>query len=244
MSSNKHLRISSKTKNDEFPTPSYYVNELIDLYKPWIFGKKVFCNCDTDSSEFPNILTSRQKELNLGGLNWLGLRKDGTGGFETQESINILRQSDLVFTNPPFSLKNQFLDLLIEERKEFIFVAPITCFSKTYIEYYNKGLIDTSYSRTVKFDTKNIGVVTITSFKNPYKQKINYSGNPLKEFEDKTGFPVINKINDLPPSWDDWIYVPITFLQYQESQDYIIKYNRYTYVGGKEKFLRLLVKKK
>ena len=48
---------------------------------------------------------------------------DGDGDFRSDESLALLRQADIVVTNPPFSLFRDFMDMLQAERKKFIVVG-------------------------------------------------------------------------------------------------------------------------
>lgn len=47
----------------------------------------------------------------------------GSGGFETQECIELLKQADIVVTNPPFSLFREYVAQLIEFDKKFIILG-------------------------------------------------------------------------------------------------------------------------
>lgn len=49
----------------------------------------------------------------------------GTGDFRSDECIEYLKMSDIVVTNPPFSLFNQFMAQLIEYNKQFLIIANI-----------------------------------------------------------------------------------------------------------------------
>lgn len=49
---------------------------------------------------------------------------DGDGDFRSRESIELLKQTDIVVTNPPFSLYREFISHLIEHDKKFILVGP------------------------------------------------------------------------------------------------------------------------
>jgi hypothetical protein len=47
----------------------------------------------------------------------------GDGDFRSQESIELLKQADIVVTNPPFSLFREYVGQLIENDKKFIIVG-------------------------------------------------------------------------------------------------------------------------
>lgn len=48
----------------------------------------------------------------------------GDGDFRSEESIELLKQADIVVTNPPFSLFREYVAQLIEYDKKFIIVGP------------------------------------------------------------------------------------------------------------------------
>ena len=47
----------------------------------------------------------------------------GDGDFRSKESIELLKQSDIVVTNPPFSLFREYIAQLIEHEKDFLIIG-------------------------------------------------------------------------------------------------------------------------
>ncbi|HBR12546.1 MAG TPA: adenosine deaminase [Chryseobacterium sp.] len=58
----------------------------------------------------------------------------GDGDFRSQESIEILKQCDIVVTNPPFSLFREYVDQLIKYDKKFLIIGNINAI--TYKEIF------------------------------------------------------------------------------------------------------------
>jgi hypothetical protein len=58
----------------------------------------------------------------------------GDGDFRSDESIKLLKQSDIVVTNPPFSLFREYVSQLIEHDKKFIIIGNQNNF--TYKEIF------------------------------------------------------------------------------------------------------------
>jgi len=50
-------------------------------------------------------------------------RLKGDGDFRSQECIDILKQSDIVVTNPPFSLFREYVEQLIQYGKQFVIIG-------------------------------------------------------------------------------------------------------------------------
>jgi len=59
---------------------------------------------------------------------------DGDGDFRSDESISLLKQSDIIITNPPFSLFREYFKQLIDYGKSFLIIANINAI--TYKEVF------------------------------------------------------------------------------------------------------------
>lgn len=54
----------------------------------------------------------------------IGIHKlSGDGDFRSEECVNLLKQADIVVTNPPFSLFREYVTQLIENKKKFLILA-------------------------------------------------------------------------------------------------------------------------
>jgi len=58
----------------------------------------------------------------------------GDGDFRSEESIKLLKQSDIVVTNPPFSLFREFVAQLVKYDKKFLIIGNINAI--TYKEIF------------------------------------------------------------------------------------------------------------
>lgn len=61
---------------------------------------------------------------------------DGDGDFRSEECIDLLKQSDIVVTNPPFSLFREHVKQLFDHKKKFLIIGNINCI--TYKEIFQK----------------------------------------------------------------------------------------------------------
>lgn len=59
---------------------------------------------------------------------------EGDGDFRSQESIELLKQSDIIVTNPPFSLFREYIAQLVEYNKKFLLIGNINAI--TYKEIF------------------------------------------------------------------------------------------------------------
>lgn len=58
----------------------------------------------------------------------------GDGDFRSKESIELLRKSDIVVTNPPFSLFREYIEQLVKYEKKFLIIGNINAI--TYKEIF------------------------------------------------------------------------------------------------------------
>ncbi len=92
-----------------------------DLHRPKITANKFIINevGDIDSSF---TLEDIAKQLKANKNNeWTPL--EGDGDFRSDECIEILKQSDIVVTNPPFSLFREYVEQLMEHKKKFLIIG-------------------------------------------------------------------------------------------------------------------------
>ena len=61
-------------------------------------------------------------------------RLEGNGDFRSKECLELLDESDIVVTNPPFSLFREYLATLIERDKKFIIIGNVNAI--TYKEVF------------------------------------------------------------------------------------------------------------
>ncbi len=59
---------------------------------------------------------------------------EGNGDFHSEESINLLKQSDIVVTNPPFSLFRKYIKQLVDYDKKFLIIGNLNAI--TYKEVF------------------------------------------------------------------------------------------------------------
>ena len=72
-------------------------------------------------------------ELLKNNKNALTLLK-GDGDFRSEECLQLLKESDIVVTNPPFSLMKEYLPLLVNAQKQFIILQGISSGTGLYLE--------------------------------------------------------------------------------------------------------------
>ena len=69
------------------------------------------------------------------------------GDFRSKECIDLLKQADIVVTNPPFSLFREYLEQLIKYNKKFLIIGTWNAIS--YKEVWLYGMAQTKTSHTI-----------------------------------------------------------------------------------------------
>ena len=99
------------------------------------------------------------------------------GGFETEESLEFLKKSDIIITNPPFSITQILKDLIITNRKDYILLDPLSAAGNNKnLDYILNGDMHVSLSKPLKFlkpdgSYKSVPVNWITSYETYDKKK-------------------------------------------------------------------------
>lgn len=107
-------------------------------------GKRIFCNCDGTESEIYKCLKKNFNKWQLAGLEACQYCENGfgthtvynndkdedivtklpdDGSFDSQSSIEILKRSDIVVTNPPFSKQSNFISMVMNLDKKFSIIC-------------------------------------------------------------------------------------------------------------------------
>lgn len=149
---NNLLQKAKKSKNDEFYTQLSDIEKELQYYKSHFENKIVYCNCDDPhTSNFFKYFVSNFKELRLKKViaacyaengffaEYAGEKiavsyLKGDGDFRSDESIALLKQSDIVVTNPPFSLFREYVAQLVAYQKQFLIIGNINAI--TYKEIF------------------------------------------------------------------------------------------------------------
>lgn len=160
---NAALNKAAKAKKDEFYTQLTDIEKEMKYYKQYFKDKIVFMNCDDpEESNFWQYFMLNFSALQLkkiiathyevdkpsykleysllpdeNGQITLDVIKTPlkqNGDFRSPECIEILKEADVVVTNPPFSLFREFIAQLTEYNKDFIIIGNIN--AVTYKEIF------------------------------------------------------------------------------------------------------------
>ncbi len=88
-----------------------YKNQNMSLFSKEKSEKAIYLEYSGSKNSVPN-----PKEIGIKHLK-------GDGDFRSQECIELLKQSDIVVTNPPFSLFREYVEQLIKYNKKFLIIG-------------------------------------------------------------------------------------------------------------------------
>ena len=161
---------------------------------------------------------------------------EGDGDFRSEECVELLKQADIVVTNPPFSLFREYVAQLVGYGKKFLIIGnmnaitykeifPLIKANKIWIGYnFNKTMefqLDESYEKWNEIrDGKKYGKGPAIAWFTNLDHKKRYEFLTLTEKYDPAKYPKydnydainVDKVNDIPKDWDGVMGVPITFL--------------------------------
>jgi hypothetical protein len=253
MNLNSKLSKAKKNKNDEFYTKLIYIENELKHYKHHFENKVVFCNCDDPEwSNFYIFFKSKLNEYKIKKLIFTHYKDNNlydqlyklecitivnnngliienktylkdNGDFRSEECIELLKQSDIVCTNPPFSLFREYMDQLNKYNKEFLIIGnmnSIACKDIFNLVKDNKLWLGVS-PRGMFFKTKDGGDKEVNAawFTNLTHNKKNediylnakYSTETYSNYDNHTAIEV-SKTKNIPCDYKGIMGVPLTFL--------------------------------
>ena len=300
MAKNKNLTQAKIKKDSEWYTLISDIEKELKHYKKYFEGKVVYCNCDDpEESNFWKFFELNFEEYKLKKLISthydaekptykleLSADIDGdgkitkgdivktplkqNGDFRSEESINLLKESDIICTNPPFDLFREYVAQLMKYKKNFLVIAPETCVSyKEVFPLIRDKKIWLGYNHVKEFrqpdgSLKKFG--NIVWFTNIPIDKQNEELILVKKYDptkyskyDNYDAIHIDKCVNIPADYKGVMGVPISFLEnYCPKQFEILDINPHFYsivaqglkkpkqlsVNGKDTFARILIKRK
>ncbi len=209
------------------------------------------------------IIKKRRKKL-YGDENYQA------GDFRSVECVELLKQADIVVTNPPFSLFREYVAQLIEYDKKFLIIGNKNSISyKEVFTYIKQNKIWLGFNSACEFFTIENGQkvktkkvqgltrwLTNLEHKKRHEELDLYKKYNPQEFPKYDNYDAINvdKTADIPCDYYEPMGVPITFLdKYSPEQFEILgqiantkvdEHNfGYPFINGERKYARILIKR-
>ena len=257
MSCNKsNLARAKAAKDDEFYTLYETVSNELIHYKDELKGKVIYCNCDTDESNFVKFLNEVKEEWGIKEVIHTSLQ-EGVD-FRSDESVEILKKCDVVISNPPFSLAREYYKQILDYGKDYIILFNLNFFSIEFVfdEIKNERAflgksITNGHTNFLRPDgsTKQVSTFFLQSFKYFDKPDFNfYSCEDDEEYDyfDDTNYLNVDKTREIPEIYDIIMAVPISFLYlaYNNRQFKLLGLLKRGTIYGYEKYVRILLELK
>lgn len=285
---NAKLNAAKMAKNDEFYT--MYEDIAIEMKYYWhhLKGKVVYCNCDNPEwsnfwkyfyDNFHKIgikkLVSTHYEwetfsyvLEYDGAEVIKTQLNGNGDFRNTECIELLKEADIVVTNPPFSLFREYMAQLIEYGKKFLIIG-----NKNAVTYKEIFPLIRNNQMWVGHRSMNSDFWLRVLDGQPYEKMVD--GIPMKHIMacwftnldiaksheslvrelyreyDPVLYPKydnydainVDKVADIPKDYFEAIGVPITFLDKYSPDEFEIIGKLKPLINGQYKYARLIVRR-
>ena len=282
----KNLHIAKQQKLDEFYTQIGDIERECSRYREQFKGKVIFLNCDdpVESNFWRHfalnftryglkklVATHFEREKPSYKLELTGdMNEDGTvndddivktplkqnGDFRSDECIEILKEADIVVTNPPFSLFREYVTQLMEYDKKFLILGNQNAVTykdvfsfirdnRLWLGYDNGGTkwfqvpmdydIKTESRKKIENGIKYFSMGSVIWFTNldttkRHEEVVLYKKYNFDEYPKYDEYDAINinKVADIPTDYDGVMGVPVTFLdKYNPDQFEVIGIDRY-----------------
>lgn len=221
---------------------------------------KIWIDSDTTGDGYIDDADALQEDL------------EGNGDFRSSECIEILKECDIVCTNPPFSLFREFVNTLTTYNKQFLIIGSQNAFTyKEIFKLIKNNEIWTGYNMVKKFNQPdgsikefgNICWFTNMSTNKRNEELILTKTYNTADYPTYDNYEAINvdRVVNIPKDYDGIMGVPITFIdKYNPNQFEIIDINPHFFtiveqglpkpdqlhlanVGRKDPYARILIRK-
>ncbi len=198
----------------------------------------------------------------------------GDGDFRSAECIELMKQADIIVTNPPFSLFREYLTQLVEYDKKFLIIGNKNAITykeifqlikedKLWLGYRNINsdmwflMPDDAENYEKIIDGKKAKHIMACWYTNldtvkRHEQFIMYKKYSPEEYPtyDNSDAINVNVVAEIPVDYDGIMGVPITFLdKYNPEQFEIVKFrkgddDKDLTINGKPTYFRILIRNK
>ena len=206
------------------------------------------CGTAAENKPYKAVVTTVYDKTGNGGVEMLDVAElfksgenelvelEGNGDFRSYECVELLKESDIVVTNPPFSLFREYVAQLIEYDKKFIIIGNQNAI--TYKEIFpllkdnkmwlgngfsgNVGFFESPYDDVAKSSQHREGLIRISGvmwftnldIKKRHEEMILVKRYNPDDYPTYDNYDAINidKTADIPCDYAGVMGVPITFM--------------------------------
>ena len=179
----------------------------------------------------------------------IGIHKfKGDGDFRSEECIKLLKQADIVVTNPPFSLFREYVEQLVTSKKKFVIIGNQNAISyKEIFGFIKENKMWLGYTHPVAFivpdhyemrevrswrdengtNWRSLGNAcwfTNLDIAKRHEELITFETYSPKKFPKYDNYDAIevSTYKDIPVDFDGVMGLPVTFLEYYNPDQFEI----------------------
>jgi hypothetical protein len=178
----------------------------------------------------------------------------GNGDFKSDECIELLKQADIVVTNPPFSLFREFVKVLMDNNKDFVILGNMNAIAwKEVFPYIKNNKIGLGFTNGGKSfvipngEEKKFGNIfwyTTLPIEKHNEELVLFRKYTPELYPKYDNYDAINvdKACDIPVDYDGAMGVPISFLNKYNPNQFDIIDNLGPFINGVAKYQRIIIK--
>jgi len=182
------------------------------------------------------------------------------GDFRSEECTNLLKESDIVVTNPPFSLFRCFFKWLIDNKKDFIIVGNQNAITyKDVFPYLKEDKVSlgsqTGCKKVEFIDAINEDIlkpfgnicwyttVDLQKHHEPLLLTERYSPEKYPKYDNYDAIEV-SKVNEIPCDYYGVMGVPITYMYKHNPEQFEIVDIIYPVLNDRNLYIRILIRRR
>ena len=240
--------------NCDDPVESEFWKFFVRVFKDWGLKKLMATHYEPDEKNYSYSLEICE---DTNGDGRIDINDEPTitqlpcnGDFRSAACIELLKEADIVVTNPPFSLFRDYVTQLVHYKKAFIIMGPMSAVKyKETFPLFRDGHIYTGYgfNKTMEFimpDDYELkgkafidengrkhgfvpGMCWYTNLDIPKRHTLMdlrgnyYSPEKYPSYTNFDGIDVAN-VNDIPIDYDGYMGVPISFMEFLNPEQFEI----------------------
>ena len=220
----------------------------IFIERDQVSGSLIGSTANSSRKPYKAVVTTVYDKTGDGGVDMLDIAKlfesgenqleelSGDGDFRSEECISILKEVDIVVTNPPFSLFRDYINTIVKYNKKFLVIGhqnaikysdifPLIKENKLWLGYGfqgNVGFFESPYEDTAVSSHHKEGLIRVSGvmwFTNMDIKKRHEDMILVKRYDPKVYGKYINydgidvsNTNNIPCDYEGKMGVPITFM--------------------------------
>ena len=275
---NFHLNNAAKVRNDEFYTRIEDIEQELQHYKNHFENKIIYCNCDNpQTSDFYRYFHNNFKDLKLkkiitthydaseqaymyefNGIIHMKTYLFNDGDLRSAKCIKILKDADIVITNPPSSIFEEYMRILFRYDKKYLIIGSNLAIGKKIIfnKFQNGEMWLGVNSGSVNFRTPSGDLRSVNSLWYTNLEHNKSTGNLLLSKTYNNNYPTydnnkfnkvinVDRVKNIPNGYFGIMGVPVSFIvKYNPVQFELIDILNNPFIQSRKIFRRILIRKK